>query len=123
MIAIVFIVGAALAVTGWLFMEKMQSAPGGSATGTKHPLVEEKGVGVMYKLDKKLQGTLIQAVQEFCVTKYHRESCIHHLSTCGNPCMVAIPKNLRVKIFNDYQNLRKEKGLPMLLKMPPKEEP
>lgn len=118
LVAILFILASVAAVTGWVVFERVTN---GSTAGTgklHHPLVDEKGVGVIYKLDPKLQDMLIKAVEHFCVKKYHRESCVHHLSTCGNPCLVAVPKDQRIKIFNDYQRLRKAQGLPMLLKMP-----
>jgi len=118
-IAIVFMLGSVATVTGWWIVERVNTHKASVYPDRQHPLVKDPGVGVMYKLEPKMQETLLNAVKHFCVEKYHRESCVHHLSTCGNPCVIAIPKDKRVQIFNDYQTLRKEKGLSMLLKMPP----
>jgi hypothetical protein len=75
------------------------------------PLVKEVGVNKLYQLDKQSQGTLVQVVEHFCVKEYHRESCIHHLMTCGSPCFVVIPAKKRPKIFADYNAVRKGLGL------------
>lgn len=120
-IAIGFIVAAILAVGGFFIFDKVteKNTAGAGAAGP-HPLATNQDVGVLYKLDKQTQDTLVQAVEHFCVKAYERNSCIKHLSTCGKPCFVVIPKEQRAKVFADYQALRKERGLVPLLEIPKK---
>lgn len=80
-------------------------------------LVNDDRAGVVYKLPPKDRELLLQSVNYYCVNKYHRDSCIHHLITCGIPCLVAIPKAQRRIVFADYQKLRAERGLPPLPKV------
>ena len=89
-----------------------------SQSGPSQSLRDEPRSAVVYKLTPKEQELLLQSVDYYCVKKYHRDSCIHHLITCGVPCMVAIPKPRRRTIFADYQKLRAERGLPQLPNVP-----
>lgn len=120
-IALGLIGAAALAIAVW-WISNRDTPPSAQnpPPSNKNPLVQDQRAGVLYQLDKKTQTELIASVRHFCVETYHKESCVQHLITCGNPCVVVIPKNLRTRIFNDYQMLRKAQGLPMLLKLPPK---
>lgn len=83
-----------------------------------HPLVKEQDVGVLYKFNQETQDTLVAAVAQYCVKSYDRDSCIHHFSTCGHPCMAVIPKANRKRILDDYKALRKSRGLPDLKPLP-----
>lgn len=118
----VLIAGAvmAAAAAGYFYLtEKGQQKPVQTVQTTGiHPLVKEQSVGVLYKLDEKTQDTLISAVEQFCVKNYERDSCIHHFSTCGNPCLAVIPHDRRGRIVEDYKSLRKARGLPDLKPMP-----
>lgn len=75
-------------------------------------LVNDQGFNKIYNLSEKDRETLLKAVEHFCVHEYHRDSCIHHLITCGNPCLVRVPKSYRKRILADYERLRKDRGLP-----------
>lgn len=77
-------------------------------------LVENDRANQIYKLPIKDQNLLLKTVEYYCVKAYHRDSCLHHLITCGTPCLVAIPGREREKILNAYNALRQERGLPPL---------
>ncbi|MGE4133897.1 MAG: hypothetical protein AB7F86_19835 [Bdellovibrionales bacterium] len=112
--------GAALVLVGtwWVLQRRADRRAEPQAVERKgpppHPLVKEMGVNKIYSFDEKTQEVLLSAVEHYCVKEYHAPSCIHHLATCGNPCLIAIPKDKRKKIFDDYQALRVSKGLPAL---------
>jgi hypothetical protein len=120
------IAAAVLIIGAWWFLDSrsaksLAKAPPAAATPT-NPLAAEKRADILYTLPVQQQKTLLKTVEFFCVKAYHRESCVHYLITCGPPCFIAIPKEKRVQIFNDYQILRKQAGMPQLLKLPPKPE-
>jgi hypothetical protein len=92
--------------------DRAPAANGGS--NDLSSLVTDQGAGKVYQLPIQQQLTLINTVEHFCVKEYHRDSCIHHLITCGVPCLAAVPKSERTRIFEDYQKLRAERGLPPL---------
>lgn len=108
----------------WIWKRHFSNLPEVAQPVIENPLQEKKNesvdltkesrFSVLYQLPAKDQKVLVRAVEHFCVKSYHRDSCIHHLITCGVPCLVVIPKPRRGKIFADYQALRKSRNLPPL---------
>lgn len=50
-------------------------------------------------------------VAHTCLDRYHRDSCLQHLITCGPPCKALIPDEKFVVIQKDYWALMKQRGL------------
>lgn len=109
---------------GYLFLSERKAARAPTPLShpknldQRHPLVKEQGSSVLYKLDSTNQDTLLAAVEQFCVKSYERDSCIHHFTTCGHPCLVVVPADKRKRILEDYKTLRKSRGLPDLQPLP-----
>lgn len=124
----VLLLGLALLAGAWLLYKKFSPRTGEPAVvaGQTAPgqvdLVEDQRAQVFYKLPVSEQQRLLKAVEHFCGREYHRDSCIHHLATCGFPCMVVVPRDRRKRIFEDYQTLRQQKGLPPLSVLPGQKE-
>ena len=125
----VLLLGAALIAGAWLFYSKYGSRvgiagslPNTNSAATQDTLVTDQRAQVFYKLPIKEQQRLFKAVEQFCGKQYHRDSCVHHLATCGFPCMVVVPRDQRKRIFEDYQALRKDRGLPPLTVLPGHQE-
>lgn len=117
---------AAIALVAGLFWKRQTeqsrphpiAIPSAAASSAVDPLIKDQRADVLYKLSPADQKKLLGAVEQFCVKTYDRNSCLHHLITCGVPCLVAVPRPQRKKIFNEYQALRAERGL---LPLPPHE--
>lgn len=115
--------GVLILAAGYLFLKERRANPTPAPlsvphTDQRHPLVKEQGASVLYKLDQANQDTLLAAVEQFCVKSYERDTCIHHFTTCGHPCLVVIPADKRKKILEDYKALRKSRGLPDVPPLP-----
>jgi len=50
-------------------------------------------------------------VAHTCLDKYHRDSCLQHLITCGPPCKALIPDDKFLVIQKEYWALMKQRGL------------
>jgi|GEM_PF-3861163 len=104
---VALVVGAAI-----LFLQKPLWHQDQIAKTETVNLATDPRADAIYQLSPADQHLLVHAVEHFCVQEYHRDTCIHHLITCGTPCLVVIPKPQRAKIFADYQGLRQSRGLP-----------
>ncbi len=95
-----------------------QEQPKAPAVPSSSDLKTNSQAGVLYQLPVDQQDRLVKAVEHFCVTRYHRDSCLHHLITCGVPCLERIPKAKRKAIHADYVKLRAERGLAPMPQVP-----
>ena len=58
------------------------------------------------KLSFEDQFKVKNAVQFFCSTHYHKESCIHYLLICAQPCFASIdPENRNTSITTGGERL------------------
>jgi len=116
-----FVIIALLFVGGWLLYPRHQApvVVSGSviALHTEDPLVTETRASLVYGLPSPERNRLLDAVHYFCGVDYKRDSCLHHLITCGMPCVTVVPRDRRMTVFQDYQKARVERGL---LPLPPR---
>lgn len=51
------------------------------------------------------------AVIYFCLDRYQRDSCLHHLITCGDECKKLISPKKWAFLKTEYAKVRSERGL------------
>jgi hypothetical protein len=69
----------------------------------------QPGIFEMLSQDQKME--VMQAVQIYCSNGYERNSCLHYLITCGEPCFRLVKPERRRQIVNDFNQMRKEHHL------------
>lgn len=56
--------------------------------------------------EPKLDPNLIRATQYFCEKRYHVESCLTYLNTCGKNCLDFLSQATKEKIRGDFEKLK-----------------
>jgi hypothetical protein len=62
-------------------------------------------------IEAELRQEQHMATLHFCVADYHRESCLHYLAQCGEPCRNLIPARQLARVRADADDLARERGL------------
>jgi hypothetical protein len=63
------------------------------------------------QMDPRDKKRVAVAVIYFCLDKYQRDNCIHHLATCGPDCKKLINPDRMKFITQEYQSLKAQRGL------------
>lgn len=75
---------------------------------SKRDLAEE---AYQRNVQKAQTSQQLASVAYFCLESYHRDSCLHHLISCGQRCRALLPQDKFAKINNDYWALMRLRGL------------